>query len=56
MAISCVIMTNVPTYAQIGITASWVITICRGLQGMSSIGAELYTAELIQGKGAQLVI
>ncbi len=44
-------MANVPTYAQIGITASWVITICRGLQGMSSIGksigAELYTAELI---------
>lgn len=51
MAVSCVIMANVPTYAQIGITASWVITICRGLQGMSSIGesigAELYTAELI---------
>lgn len=47
MAISCVIMANVPTYAQIGITASWVITICRGLQGMSSIGAEFYTAELI---------
>jgi MFS family permease len=51
MAISCLIMANVPTYAQIGITASWVITICRGLQGMSSIGesigAELYTAELI---------
>ncbi|MDX1917020.1 MAG: MFS transporter [Rickettsiaceae bacterium] len=51
MAISCIIMANVPTYAQIGITASWVITICRALQGMSSIGetigAELYTAELI---------
>jgi MFS family permease len=51
MAISCVIMANVPTYAQIGITASWVITICRCLQGMSSIGesigAELYTAEMI---------
>lgn len=47
MAISCIIMAIVPTYAQIGITASWVITICRGLQGMSSIGAELYTAEMI---------
>jgi MHS family proline/betaine transporter-like MFS transporter len=51
MAISCVIMANVPTYAQIGITASWVMVICRALQGMSSIGesvgAELYTAELI---------
>ena len=52
MAISCLIMANVPTYAQIGITASWVITICRSLQGMSSIGesvgAELYTAEMIK--------
>jgi len=51
MAISCIIMASVPTYAQIGITASVVITICRGLQGMSSIGesigAELYTAEMI---------
>lgn len=51
MAVSCIIMANVPTYAQIGIAASWVITICRALQGMSSIGesigAELYTAELI---------
>jgi MFS transporter, MHS family, proline/betaine transporter len=52
MAISCLIMANVPTYAQIGITASVVMIVCRGLQGMSSIGesigAELYTAELIQ--------
>ncbi|MDP4708421.1 MAG: MFS transporter [Rickettsiaceae bacterium] len=52
MAISCLIMANVPTYAQIGITASWVITICRALQGMScigeSVGAELYTAEMIK--------
>jgi MFS transporter, MHS family, proline/betaine transporter len=52
MAVSCIVMANVPTYAQIGITASWVITICRALQGMSSIGesigAELYTAELIE--------
>ena len=52
MALSCIIMATVPTYAQIGITASWVITICRGLQGMSSvgetIGAELYIAEMIK--------
>ncbi|MFK7973783.1 MAG: MFS transporter [Rickettsiaceae bacterium] len=51
MAISCIIMANVPTYAQIGIAASWVMLVCRALQGMSSIGesigAELYTAELI---------
>ena len=51
MAFSCIVMANVPTYAQIGISASWVMIICRALQGMSSIGesvgAELYTAELI---------
>lgn len=51
MAVSCIVMANVPTYAQIGIAASWVMIICRALQGMSSIGesvgAELYTAELI---------
>lgn len=51
MALSCVIIANIPTYAQIGITASCVVIICRAIQGMSSIGesigAELYTAELI---------
>lgn len=50
MAISCVIMANLPTYEQIGITAAWVITICRIIQGMSSmgevIGAELYVTEI----------
>lgn len=52
MAVSCIIMANVPTYAQIGITASWVITICRIVQGMSSMGemmgAEIYMVELIK--------
>jgi len=50
MAISCLIMANLPTYAQIGITASWVITLCRVAQGMSSmgeiVGAELYITEI----------
>jgi len=50
MAISCIVMANLPTYSQIGITASWVITICRIIQGMSSmgevIGAELYVTEI----------
>ena len=51
MALSCIMMANLPTYAQIGITASWLITICRILQGMSSmgeaIGATLYLTESI---------
>jgi len=51
MSISCLVMANLPTYAQIGIGASWAITICRIIQGMSSmgemIGAELYISELV---------
>ncbi len=52
MAISCVAMANLPTYAQIGITATWGITICRIIQGLSSmgeiIGAQIYLTELVK--------
>lgn len=52
MAISCIIMANLPTYSQIGITASWLITICRIFQGISSVGeivgAKLYLTETIK--------
>ena len=52
MSLSCIVMASVPTYAQIGITASWVLTICRIVQGMSSmgeiIGAEIYLTELVK--------
>ncbi len=52
MAFSCLVMFSLPTYAQIGITASVLITICRIVQGMSSlgeaIGAELYLTETIK--------
>ncbi len=52
MAFCCFIMANLPTYAQIGITASFALTFCRILQGFSSmgevIGAELYLTETIQ--------
>ena len=50
MAFSCILMANLPTYSQIGIAATWLITICRILQGMSSVGeivgAELYLTEI----------
>ncbi len=50
MAISCLVMANLPTYAQIGITASWVVTLCRIAQGMSSmgeiVGSEIYMTEI----------
>ena len=51
MALSCILMANVPTYAEIGIAASIIVTVCRILQGMSSVGeivgAELYLTETI---------
>lgn len=50
MSVSCVIMANVPTYSQIGIAASWIITICRMVQGLSSMGeimgANIYIIEI----------
>ncbi|WP_367364442.1 MFS transporter [Candidatus Tisiphia endosymbiont of Nedyus quadrimaculatus] len=51
MALSCLIIANLPTYAQIGITAPWLLTICRIIQGISSmgevIGVQLYLTEFI---------
>ena len=50
MSISCVIMANLPTYAQIGISAAWIVTICRIIQGLSSMGeimgSEIYLTEI----------
>jgi MHS family proline/betaine transporter-like MFS transporter len=50
MAISCIIMANLPTYAQIGITAAWLVTLCRIVQGLASMGeimgAEIYLTEM----------
>jgi MFS family permease len=52
MAGCCFVMATLPTYAQIGLTASVLITICRIVQGMSSmgeiIGAELYVTEIVK--------
>ncbi len=49
MAVSCIIMANLPTYAEIGIMAAWGVTLCRMLQGISSLGeiisAEVYLTE-----------
>lgn len=52
MAISCVTVAILPTYAQIGITASWILILCRIVQGMTSMGeimgAKLYLTETIK--------
>jgi MFS family permease len=49
MAICCVLMATISTYAEIGIIASIVVISCRALQGFSSmgekVGAQLYLAE-----------
>jgi len=49
MAVSSLIVAFLPTYAQIGITASWIITICRMVQSVAAAaegtGAELYLTE-----------
>lgn len=50
MSFSCIIMANLPTYAQIGITATYIISACRILQGLAcmgeSIGASIYLTEI----------
>ncbi|MGD0466243.1 MAG: MFS transporter [Gammaproteobacteria bacterium] len=52
MAISCCIMAILPTYAEIGVMAAFIVTICRVAQGMASmgesIGAEIYLTETIK--------
>jgi MFS family permease len=59
MSISCIVIANLPTYAQVGITAAWGVTICRVMQGLSSMGemmgAEVYLTELIKKPSSQYV-
>jgi MFS family permease len=52
MGICCLMMANVKTYEEMGITASVIVIICRVLQGFSSmgeiVGAQLYLAETLR--------
>jgi len=60
MAFSCIVMATLPTYAQIGITAAWIMVLCRMLQGMSSmgeiIGAQIYLMESISRPASYPVV
>ena len=51
MSGTCIVMAITPTYAEIGIIASVIVTLCRIIQGLTSmgevIGAELYISETI---------
>ncbi|MFK7973272.1 MAG: MFS transporter [Rickettsiaceae bacterium] len=50
MAISCFVIAILPAYAEIGITASIIITLLRVMQGLSSLaevmGAQIYISEI----------
>jgi MFS family permease len=52
MALCCITMATVPTYKEIGLTASVIVIICRILQGFSSmgevVGAQLYLSETLK--------
>jgi MHS family proline/betaine transporter-like MFS transporter len=52
MALCCVTLATLPTYAQIGITAAVIVTVCRMLQSVTMIaecvGTEIYITEAIK--------
>lgn len=52
MSMSCMVMANLPTYEEVGIIAAWLVTACRAVQGLSSmgevIGAQIYVSELVR--------
>ena len=49
MSLTCIVMGTLPTHAQIGLTSSCIMIVCRMVQGMTataeSRGAELYITE-----------
>jgi MFS family permease len=55
MAITCLIMAMAPTYEQIGIAAAWIVTFCRIMQGMSSMG-EITAARMYLTEGTPLSV
>lgn len=52
MALSCIIIASTPTYAEIGITATFIVITARMLQGFSSLGeimgAQIYITEMLK--------
>lgn len=60
MAMSCLAMASLPTYAQVGMMAAWGITICRMVQGLSSLGeimgAQVYLTEITRPPARHTVV
>lgn len=56
----CLAMASLPTYAQVGIIAAWGVTICRMVQGLSSLGeilgAEVYLTEITRPPARYTVV
>jgi MFS family permease len=50
VAVTCITMAMEPTYNQIGIAAAWIITCCRILQGITSMG-EVTAAQMFLTEG-----
>lgn len=54
MALSCFIIANLAPFSQIGVTAAYLLTICRAIQGISSVGevggASLYLTEITENR------
>lgn len=50
MSSSCILMANLPTYTEKGLIATYLVIMCRIIQGMSSmgelVGAQLYLLEI----------
>ena len=50
MAVACLVMANLPTYAEIGISAAILVSVLRIVQGMTSMGeimgAHIYVTEI----------
>lgn len=60
MAMSCLAMASLPTYAQVGMVAAWGVTICRMVQGLSSLGeimgAQVYLTEITRPPARYTVV
>lgn len=60
MSFTCLIMASLPPYQQIGISAAWIVTLCRIVQGIASMGetkgADIYLTEITKPPMQYLIV
>lgn len=60
ISLSCLTIFFLPPYEQIGVAASIILTICRVVQGISTmgemVGAEIYITEMLKGKARYIAV